>query len=376
MEECVRFTDGVETARIRLGPDTPFIGKTLNELNFRGKHGVNVLAIRREERLWRADIQDIALAAEDDLLVFGRRKNLEALSEEAGVAVFQGVSRTELLETFDQQERLRIMQVPEQSTLVGKTLKETRLGGALGGLILGILRQDRPVILPEPWEKLKAGDRLVVGGSPSDLEVLHGLEGLAIDVETHPDLEAFIQRQYGLVEAILAPRSPLIGKSLRQINFREKFGLNVLAIWREGTALYADLRDTALKFGDALLLFGPGGKLRLLGQEPDFIVLTETAQERPRLEKAKLSVVIMAAVILPVVFGWIPIYIAAMATAMAASASFTTPIAHPANILVMGPGGYRFADYLKVGGLLTMVIFLVIVFVLPFFWPMIQAPRM
>jgi di/tricarboxylate transporter len=59
-----------------------------------------------------------------------------------------------------------------------------------------------------------------------------------------------------------------------------------------------------------------------------------------------------------------------MAVAMAASASFMTPISHPANILVMGPGGYRFMDYLKVGGLLTLVVLLVIVFILPVFWPL------
>jgi di/tricarboxylate transporter len=59
-----------------------------------------------------------------------------------------------------------------------------------------------------------------------------------------------------------------------------------------------------------------------------------------------------------------------MAVAMAASASFTTPIAHPANLLVMGPGGYRFTDYLKVGGLLTLVILAVIMVVMPVFWPM------
>jgi di/tricarboxylate transporter len=55
---------------------------------------------------------------------------------------------------------------------------------------------------------------------------------------------------------------------------------------------------------------------------------------------------------------------------MAASASFTTPISHPANILVMGPGGYRFFDYLKVGGLLTLVILAVIMLVMPVFWPL------
>ena len=60
-----------------------------------------------------------------------------------------------------------------------------------------------------------------------------------------------------------------------------------------------------------------------------------------------------------------------MAIAMAASASFTTPISHPANILVMGPGGYRFTDYLKVGGLLTLVILVVLMVVLPVFWPLV-----
>ena len=59
-----------------------------------------------------------------------------------------------------------------------------------------------------------------------------------------------------------------------------------------------------------------------------------------------------------------------MAIAMASSASFTTPISHPANILVMGPGGYRFMDYLKVGGLLTLVILAVLMVALPVLWPL------
>jgi di/tricarboxylate transporter len=63
-------------------------------------------------------------------------------------------------------------------------------------------------------------------------------------------------------------------------------------------------------------------------------------------------------------------YALMMAVAMAASASFMTPISHPANILVMGPGGYRFMDYFKVGGLLTLVVLLVIMFVLPVLWPL------
>jgi di/tricarboxylate transporter len=59
-----------------------------------------------------------------------------------------------------------------------------------------------------------------------------------------------------------------------------------------------------------------------------------------------------------------------MGIAMAASASFMTPISHPANILVMGPGGYRFVDYLKVGVPLTLVVFALILLVLPHLWPL------
>jgi di/tricarboxylate transporter len=65
-------------------------------------------------------------------------------------------------------------------------------------------------------------------------------------------------------------------------------------------------------------------------------------------------------------------YSLVMAVAFAASASFMTPVSHPANILVMGPGGYRFKDYLLVGGLLTLVVMGVLMLVMPYFWPLTQ----
>ena len=61
---------------------------------------------------------------------------------------------------------------------------------------------------------------------------------------------------------------------------------------------------------------------------------------------------------------------AMMAIAIAASASFTSPISHPANILVMGPGGYRFTDYFKLGLPLTIIVFVCAMVLLPIFWPL------
>jgi di/tricarboxylate transporter len=332
--------------------------------------------------------------------------------------------------------------------------------------------------MPEPWETLQANDRLVVEGRLSDFEILRELEKLVIERKTRPDIKALVSGNVGLVETILSPHTTLVGRTLRQLNFREKYGLSVLAIWREGKAYRSNLRDMALQFGDALLLYGPQKKLQMLGSEPDFIVLMGTAQEELRLEKMKVSILIMVAILVPVIIGWVPIYIAAvigaalmvlfgclsmdeayrqiewkavfliagllplgtaldqtgaakliaegvvtivgpfgpqavmlglvaltfvatcfvptaalvvlmapivlststnmglspyafmMAIAMAASASFMTPISHPANILVMGPGGYRFMDYFKVGGLLTLFVLITIIFILPVFWPL------
>ena len=66
----------------------------------------------------------------------------------------------------------------------------------------------------------------------------------------------------------------------------------------------------------------------------------------------------------------ISVYSMAMLVAIAASASFMSPIAHASNSLVMGPGGYRFSDFIKVGALLTLIVMLVTLLVLPFFWPL------
>ena len=64
-------------------------------------------------------------------------------------------------------------------------------------------------------------------------------------------------------------------------------------------------------------------------------------------------------------------YALMMTVAMSASASFMSPVAHPANVLIMGPGGYRFVDYIKVGLPLTLICLVVVLLVLPIFWPLV-----
>lgn len=472
------YANDIKLGEVRLAADSRFIGSTLNSLAFRSRFGLNVLAIRRNKTVKRTNLQDDLLQRGDYLLLAGSDEHLLALKDTAGFDQFRYVKQAELTEVYHLHERLMVMQVPPGSALIGKTLQQSRLGDALGSRVLGILRGGESMVLPEPQEILEPADRLLVEGRLADFQMLRGLEALEIERRTQPDVDRLVSGDTGLVEAILSPQTSLEGRTLRQINFREKFGLNVLALWRKGRAFRSNLRDMDLRFGDALLLLGPHKKLQLLGREPDFIVLTQTAQEELRLGKMKLSILIMAVVLTPVILGYVPIYLAAvvgaalmvltgcltmeeayrqiewkavfliagmlplgtaldktgaarliaegvvalvgpfgpnavmfglvaltflatcfvptaalvvlmapivlntsadmglspygllMAVAMAASASFTTPISHPANILVMGPGGYRFVDYLKVGGLLTLVILGVLMVAMPIFWPL------
>jgi di/tricarboxylate transporter len=463
----------VEVAELSLTPRSPFLGQTLRQVDFRHRFGVNVLAIRRSGSVLRIDLQDIPLQLDDTLLIQGPPAQLDVLQDSPDMLV----SAVEAADVYRLHERLLIVRVPPDSTLVGRTLAESRLGDAFGFTVLGIVREGTARLVPEATERLKADDTLLVEGKPEDLLTLTGLQDLEIDRQSPPDLGALESERVGLMEVVLSPKTTLAGQSLRRIHFREKYGLNVLAIWRQGRPYRTDLRDMAVRFGDALLLYGPRDKLRMLGHEPDFLVLTEEAQEPPRLRRAPVAALVMGAVLLPVILGWLPISISAvvgaslmvltgcltmdeayrsiewkavfliagmlplgiamqqtgaarfladgvvatvggrgpravmaglfvlttlatqvmpnpavavllapialstandlglspyalmMTIALAASASFLSPVSHPANVLIMGPGGYRFTDYIKVGLPLTLVVLVITLLVLPVFWP-------
>jgi di/tricarboxylate transporter len=81
-------------------------------------------------------------------------------------------------------------------------------------------------------------------------------------------------------ELVVAPRSTVAGKTLKQLNFREKYDLSAVALWRENRSYRTDVGEIPLRFGDALLVLGNTSKIQLLQSEMDFIVL------RPHLEPA------------------------------------------------------------------------------------------
>ena len=468
----------VAYAEVTIAEGSPLVSELVRHAAFRTRFDVAVVGLMRGQRYRLTNLAYVPLRAGDRVLVQGELDaidQLEKFSDFSEVAIF---SEDDLAEKYHADERLFVVRVPKDSELSGTTLAKSRLADVFDFRVLAVFREGKLKVMPRGEDVLEGGDLLLIEGQPGDLDVLRGLQEIEIDSSVPSNLGAFESERLTLMDATLDPRTQLAGKTVGELNFRERYGIELAGIWREGQPVGTDLADERLQIGDALLLLGPRDRLQLLTTDRDFLTLTPLGQEPPDTRRAPLAALIMALVVSSVMLGYAPISIAAviggttmvllrcltmeqayraidwraifliagmlplgtamqdtgaakyladqmmmllgdagpwpvimglyiltamatmiiptaalvvlmspivlsamadlglapetamMAVAMAASASFTSPISHPANILVMGPGGYRFVDYLKVGVPLTIVVFITVMVLLPILWPL------
>jgi di/tricarboxylate transporter len=159
------FSSGVEIVEARLAPTSSLTGRTLNEIGFRRRFGVNVLATGRGTKVRRWGFQDEVLEPGTILLLQGMTDSLESIRGEADFDLVEKVPVSTLSETYRLHEHLLAMEVPEDGVLAGKTLAQSRLGDALGMSVLSIVRHGKTRPLPKPENELLAGDRLIILGT-------------------------------------------------------------------------------------------------------------------------------------------------------------------------------------------------------------------
>ncbi|MCZ6530942.1 MAG: SLC13 family permease [Chloroflexi bacterium] len=364
------------------------------------------------------------------------------------------------------------------SSLIGKTLLESRLGQDYDLTVLALQRENGNQPRLRRDTVIRRGDLLVVESSASDLLTARQSLGLTTEAERKFDIESLERGDVQVIEATLSPRSHIVGRSLRDVRFRDRYGFTALAISRHGEVITERLRDVPLQFGDALLLQGPQRRVKQLQQGENFLVLEPIETEQFRRNKAPIAVgalvlaiglaifagmqislaMVIAAVIMILagalrieeayesvdwrtvflVAGMLPlglameatgtarlladimlrvfepygalatlagIYLLAalitqpmsnaaaivlivpialdtalglgashktftMAVVIGAATSFLSPVGHKANVLVFGPGGYKFTDYARVGAILTVLLLIVSMIFLPIFWPL------
>jgi di/tricarboxylate transporter len=400
------------------------------------------------------------------LLLFGRRLLPE---------------RKELFEQLGESRREYMvdMLVQPGCRLIGKTVEAAGLR-RLPGLFLIEINRNSEIITPvAPNEVIEMDDRLVFTGVVSSVVELQKITGLVPVAD--PAYETAPERQLSrrMCEAVISADSPLIGKTIRDADFRAVYGAAIVAVHRGGSRLKEKVGDISLEPGDTLLLQTQPHFVRAHRNDPAFYLVSDVEQWRPlRRHRAWIALVLFALLLVLMTSGIVPtlvgaalvavlmiatgclsagearqsielqvlvtiaasfgigtaleesgaataiagvlvhatsffgpvttlacVYILAsvmtemitnnavavllfpiclqtaalgdmesrpllIAMMFAASASLITPVGYQTNMMVYGPGGYRFTDFIRVGLPLHLVLFVVATILIPIIWPL------
>lgn len=309
--------DSTVLAEVEIAGKSDLVGSTVQSIDFRNRFQAHVVAIRRDNQILSGSFQTVKLEAGDALLLLGREDQLQQLRY---AAEFSSIGWTDIgsaTEEYELYRWLMRLHIPDGSWLDGQTLEASRLRRAFDLTVLEIEREDGDIALPHASERMRAGDRLIVEGAPSCFAVLEALQAL-VPTDERPSVGELESEDVGFAEVTLAPSSDLVGKTLREVLFRESYGLNLLSIFRGGRAFHSNIRisRTALEFGDALLVYGNRKKIALLARDPRFLVLHGQLHEVFRVHKAWIASAIMAGFIVTASLNLLPVYIAALLGAL------------------------------------------------------------
>jgi di/tricarboxylate transporter len=412
-------------------------------------------------------------------------------------------NRPELIEQLGQSRReyLLEMLVQPKCPLINKTIEQAGLRHLPGLFLIEIDRNEETITPVTPTDVIHAGDRLVFTGIVQTIADLERIPGLVPAVDMTYEFHPAVQTRRRLTEAVLSRSSPLIGRTVRESNFRQRYNAAVVAVHRSGERMTNKIGNIRFEPGDTLLLQTPAEFVDEYRNNRDFYLVSPVGRtsarrhdrasvamglfllliawlticglwgdqlawghlfsERPQpiiaitivllmigtrcltASEARSSIDLQVILIIAAAIGlgkaldasgaarmladslvngvasvgiapeWQPyaliavIYLVSavltemisnaavaammipiavgvalagpnggydpmpfiMSVALAASLSFATPIGYQTNLMVMGPGGYRPIDYLRVGLPLQTLVFTSAMVLIPIFWP-------
>ncbi len=368
------------------------------------------------------------------------------------------------------------------SPLAGKTLGESGIGRDIDTRVIAVIRGGLTLQTDLQELVLEAGDRIDLVSRPSGIARARSLKGIDLSTELALDLEAISTHEALIVEGVIGPNSGLIGRTIREVNFSQRYRMIVLGVHRRGKGMREDVANLRLEFGDTLLLLGADNALNLLRRGEDILIIDRPyTPVRVRRSRIALVLVVLLGVIVSATTGLAPIETAAVvgcvllfatgvlkpadgyravkwnllflifgmlslglamektgtsaffarglftissrwfptlpqplvllagiyllttllteiltnnasavlisglaigiaqslgvsprpsivAVALAASASFATPIGYQTNVYVYGVGGYRFLDFVRIGVPLKLLFFVAAMILIPLIW--------
>lgn len=365
-------------------PDSSLVGKSLAESGLGRVLDYTVLRIQRGKQMIMAPQADFQLQAGDELLVEGQRDEILKVKEVVGARVISDVPFSDPdLQAGDMQ--LAEVIIMPRSPLIGRRLVGLDLRERYGLQVLAINRHEGTIHRKVGQVPLQMGDVLLIQGLRYNLDTLEKNNTFRVlrtmeDKSPHPRrawIALFIfvgALALGVSEVVSLPVAVLIG-ALGMFISR---CITPEEAYREVEWKAIILIGSMLAFGAAMESTGTAGYLAKLivgwtaHAEPVWILsgffLLTVLLTQPMSNQAAAAVVLPVAMQTAVHLGLNPRTFAAM-VAVAASTSYITPL-EPACLIIYGLGRYRFLDFLRVGFPLTILVYLIAIFLVPMFWPL------
>ena len=211
----------------------------------------------------------------------------------------------DLSQEYHVQDFLTEVQLTPQSSLIGKQINQTDLGSEYDLNVLYVRPHDDEFVSPLTEYKLVEKDILLLEGKPQDIVNASSAHRL----QTTPNFSAenwsleTESDEFHLAEITLAPNTRLENQTLKQIDFRERFGISVLAIRHDSIDQANELGDLPIRFGDSLLVQGPIEKFNNLLRDSNFLVLESPDIKKRRTDKIPVASIILLGVILAAASG-------------------------------------------------------------------------
>ena len=369
----------------QVNPQSSLVGKNLYESKLGEEFDVNVLSIHRDGNLITRLHRDFIIEQNDRLILEGSVQNLMTAQDDLNLSI-QPDTDIDLVDLDTEDSYIFEATLSPSSKIDGRTLKEIRFRDRFGFTALAIWRHGQVITDRLRDIPLHFGDSLLLQGPPGRVAALNdgneflvmqhldieergrkkkaplaaGIMLLVIALAIFSDLGIAISMVTGSVLMVLTGCLTM-DDAYESIDWRTVFlvgGMLTLGIAMENTG-------TAQFLADLLLgAIGDWGPMALLAG----IYLLSALITQPMSNAA--AVVLMVPIAVEIAVGInVNVLTFVMAVVIGAATSFMTPVGHKANVLVFGPGGYKFFDYTRVGILLTVFLFIVSMVFLPILWP-------
>ena len=373
-------------SEVRIPANSILAGKTLSQSQLGARYDLSVLSIIRSDKVKVVPIPDILIRPDDLIIIEGTVEHLLKAKEELGF-VIESERKLEFEEKLeDKDNHIFEATISPRASVVGNNLREILFRDQYGFTALAIWRHGEVITDRLRDVCLKFGDTLLLQGSrrrigalqdsgdflvlePVDLEerrknkmpVALGISALVLILATIGGFNIATAMLIGAISMVLTGCLTM-DEAYQSIVWRSVFliaGMLPLGIAMETTGTARFLADNIVN------LMGSLGPYAVLAG----IMIFAGLVTEPMSNAAATVLMVPISIDIALSLGASP-QAFVLATVIGASTSFLTPVGHQANVLVMGPGGYRFFDYTRVGLWLNILLIVVTLLVLPIFWPL------